>query len=113
MRRTILTIICTIVLANGWAQSPFLRDDAGSWVLVDSDEFEGDTVDWSRWQSEDPRTIKHATYRGPENALVRDGELRLYVTKQSKNGSEWMAASIYLTEPLEYNSYVECRFKST
>lgn len=113
MRRTILTIICTIVLANGWAQSPFLRDDARSWVLVDSDEFEGDTVDWSRWQSEDPRTIKHATYRGPENALVRDGELRLYVTKQSKNGSEWMAASIYLTEPLEYNSYVECRFKST
>lgn len=91
----------------------FFRGGYSSWQLVFVDEFEGDSLDKSVWMSEEPSAIKHKTYRGYENAKVEDGELRLYVTKESRNGSEWCAASVFTKEVLVPNSYVECRFRAT
>lgn len=96
-----------------YSQTPYIKDDNRNWKMIFSDEFEGNNVDWAVWESEDPQVIKHETYRGRENAKVENGELRLYVTKDSRNGSVWSAASIYTRKVLKRNSYVECKFKST
>lgn len=95
------------------AQEPFILKTDELWEMVYSDEFNGDALDWHEWESENPDNIKRNTYRGKENVSVEHGELRLNVTKESRKGSIWSAASIFLKKPLEHNSYIECRFRTT
>lgn len=92
--------------------SPYIQDCKDPWVLIWSDEFDGDNLNWNDWKTENPDKLKHDTYRGKENVKVSDGELKLYITKESRNGSTWCAASVYLAKPLPRDTYVECRFRS-
>lgn len=89
-----------------------------SLVLVFNDEFDGTSLNWKYWGSEAyGSNLKNETSRGPENAKVEDGELRLYVKKETNTyGNKttyWTSAYIYLKEALEPNSYIETRFKPT
>jgi len=95
------------------AQKPTINDTDKEWVMTFEDNFDGNDLDWNVWVSDDSKYLKNETHRDKYCVKVQDGELRLYVKKESHNGSKWRAASIFMNEVLENNSYVECRFKST
>lgn len=85
-------------------------------VLVFADEFEGSALDATVWTSTAYNDgLKRETARGPDNLEVRDGQLLLHVRKEARPAgrrtSTWTAGFVYLSEPLENNSYVEARFK--
>ena len=93
---------------------PALIAPEEAYRLVDHDEFDGATLDWHAWNHESTSVDrKKGIYRGPENVKVENGELHLMVTKNSRLGSVWSAASIYRVKPIENGAYVECRFKPT
>lgn len=95
------------------AQKPTINSTDKEWVMTFEDNFDGNDLDWNIWTSDDSKYLKNETHRDKYCVKVLDSELRLYVKKESHNGSKWRAASIFMSEVLENNSYVECRFKST
>lgn len=112
-RYGILLVLCGLCVWNMRAQQkPLLKNDSvGQWSLVFEEEFEGNSVDWNLWRNEYLPGLKHGSYSQPQNAEVKDGELRLYIRKESVNGSTWTAASIFLAEPIKPYTYIECRMK--
>lgn len=96
------------------AEKPYLKNDSiANWELVFADEFDGDAVNWNIWNDEHLPGLKHGAYSQPQNAKVEEGELRLYLRKESVQGSTWTSASIFLKEPIKPYSYVECKVKPT
>ncbi len=90
--------------------------DPEKYELVFNDEFEGKTLDWTVWDSED--TIKTSasgqkTFRSKANIEVADGLLKLMVKKESINGSEWTAAFVWLRKVFGPNTYYESKFLNT
>ncbi len=99
--------------ADNAAPSQNAKDiNLADYQLIFADEFEGNTLNWDKWLSDKPTNIKRATSRGPEAVEVKDGELRMNIRKVDRGKVQWLACYVYLKEPLENNSYVECRFKS-
>jgi len=97
-----------------FAQKPLLKNDSiRNWEMVFEDEFNGNSVNWNIWSDEYLPGLKHGSYSQPQNATVAEGELRLYIRKESVKGSTWTAASIYLKEPIKPYSYIECKVKPT
>lgn len=81
--------------------------------LIFSDEFNGKRMDWSVWEADDVRNVKHETSRGREAVSVENGELRLNLKRVNRPGNvRWIAGYVYMREPLEHNVYIETRFKS-
>ena len=113
-RYGILLVLCGLCVWNMRAQQkPLLKNDSvGQWSLVFEEEFEGNSVDWNLWRNEYLPGLKHGSYSQPQNAEVKDGELRLYIRKESVNGSTWTAASIFLAEPIKPYTYIECRLET-
>lgn len=87
--------------------------DLNDFSLVFSDEFDGSKMDWSLWEADNVKNVKHETSRGREAVSVENGELRLNVKRVNRPGKvKWIAGYVYLREPLEHNVYIETRFKS-
>lgn len=87
--------------------------DLSGYDLIFADEFNGNSLDWSVWESSNPSEIKNETSRGRETVEVGDGLLRLNVRKSKKNkNAKWESCYVYMRKPLEHNVYLECRFKS-
>lgn len=86
-------------------------------VLVFEDNFEGESLDWDIWGSEQYEDgLKRETARGPDNIEVADGRLRLHVRKEARDigggrMSEWTAGFVYVKEPVPYNTYLEARLR--
>lgn len=115
MKKTlfIIMLILTVVTVTS-ATKPVLKNDSvQNWELVFEDEFNGNAVDWRNWSDEYLPGLKHGSYSQPANAEVAEGELRLYIRKESVKGSTWTAASIFLNEPIKPYTYVECKMKPT
>lgn len=111
-----MAFIFFILLFSGGsllAQKPLINDASHDWVMTFEDNFDGTELDWDTWSSDDSKYLKNETYRDKYCVEVRGGELLLHVKKESFKNSVWRAASLFMNEPLENNSYVECRFKST
>lgn len=84
--------------------------------LVFQDEFNGSSMDWSVWDSDDAlRTSASGqlSYRGKENIVVADGLMKLMVKQESINGSEWTAGFVWLKETYGANTYYETRMSNT
>ena len=113
MKRSLLIIMLILSAASAIsAVKPLLKNDSiQHWELVFEDEFNGNAVDWKNWSDEYLPGLKHGSYSQPANAEVADGELRLYIRKESVKGSTWTAASIFLNEPIKPYTYVECKMK--
>jgi hypothetical protein len=84
--------------------------------LIFADDFDGAALDKSVWESAAyEQVLKHETARGPGNLEVKDGELRLYVRKETrqvgKQTVKWTAGSVYTRKPVENNVFIEARFK--
>lgn len=87
--------------------------DLSGYDLIFADEFDGNSIDWSVWESSSASEIKNETSRGKETVEVSDGLLRLNVRKAKKNrNAKWESCYVYMRKPLEHNVYLECRFKS-
>lgn len=115
MKKIYFIIVLFIISAsNIFAQKPLLKNDSiRDWEVVFEDEFNGNSVDWKNWSDEYLPGLKHGSYSQPANAEVIDGELRLYIRRESVKGSTWTAASIFLNEPIKPYTYVECKMKPT
>ena len=87
------------------------------WVLTFNDEFLGDTLNWAVWDSEVGGGSHTLSSRWPENAVVKDGNLRLEVRKEKKEGfsNEWTAASVWVRPEVfaQSKGYWEARYKYT
>lgn len=115
MKKSLLILIMILSVASAIsAVKPLLKNDSvQNWELVFEDEFNGNAVDWRNWSDEYLPGLKHGSYSQPANAEVAEGELRLYIRKESVKGSTWTAASIFLNEPIKPYTYVECKMKPT
>ncbi len=94
-----------------WAGPPTDEE----WVLTFNDEFFGDSVDWSVWQSANGPEGHILSSRWPENAVVKDGAVHLEVRKESRGGQDWTAGSIS-GRPNVFSQaygYWEARYKFT
>lgn len=110
--KLLILSLFTVFIFQIEAQKPFLKvDSIRDWQLVFEDEFNGSSVDWRQWKDEYLPGLKHGSYSQPANAVVVDGELRLYIRKESVLGSVWTSASIFLKEPIKPYTYIECKLK--
>jgi len=85
------------------------------WVMTFSDEFFGDSLDWTIWDSEVGGGSHTLSSRWPENAVVKDGNLRLEIRKEKKAGfdNEWTAASVWVRPEVfrQSQGFWEARYK--
>lgn len=85
------------------------------WVMTFSDEFFGDSLNWEIWDSEVGGGSHTLSSRWPENAVVKDGNLRLEIRKEKKEGydNEWTAASVWVRPEVfrQTNGFWEARYK--
>jgi beta-glucanase (GH16 family) len=82
----------------------------GQWRLTFSEDFNGNTVDWSVWQSDEGRLAILST-RWPDNVSVSGGLLHLTVRKEKRGGADWTAASIRARHFHQRYGYWEARFR--
>ena len=86
-------------------------DPKAGLTLVWADEFDyPDSQLDENWNSENgsPRHIICSRWR--ENAVVKDGTLRLMNKKENRGGKEWTSASISTKKRFQYG-YFECRYR--
>ncbi|NQU44659.1 family 16 glycosylhydrolase [bacterium] len=81
------------------------------WQLTFSDEFDGQEMDWSKWESDEK--IRNIEGRWPENNVVRGGVLRQLTKKEDppRGGKEWSTAHIWTRDFTQQYGYFECRMK--
>jgi beta-glucanase (GH16 family) len=77
------------------------------YALVWSDEFDGGTLDASKWTC---RTDSKNLTQKPENVVVKDGLLRLTLKKEAAGGKNYSGAGI-ISLPAFKHGYYEARIK--
>lgn len=90
-------------------------------VLVFADEFDGDTLDSSLWQSQAYEDgIKHGVARGPGNVDVSGGNLRLHIRREDRTftvkgqpvRAKWTAGYLFTKRDFGPDTYFEARIRS-
>ena len=104
-------ILCEFAEQFVWAGPPVESDE--EWVLTFQDEFQGDSLNWHIWRSEDHKPGHIASSRHPENVEVSEGSLKLISKAEEKNGAVETAASIWVDAEIFQQSYGywEARYK--
>ncbi|HEY0946871.1 MAG TPA: hypothetical protein VGD81_16440 [Opitutaceae bacterium] len=118
-RLMLVTLACGLGGARTIAEpvpQPSAKPYGEELELVFADEFDGDRLDPAVWTSQAyEKGLSRGTARGPDNAEVRDGELRLHVRKEARvagrRTSEWTAGYVYSRDTVEPNVFLEARFK--
>lgn len=92
---------------------PVLPNSA-DYQMVFQDEFEGSSLDWNVWDSDD--AIKTSASgqtvgRWKDNTVVVDGLLKLMVYKGNRTDSQWTAGYVWVKELFGPNTYYESRFR--
>jgi len=104
-----LPIICFLLLVSPVFSAD--SDPKSGRTLVWSDEFDGpDSRLDENWNAQNGPSGHILCSRWRENAVVKDGTLRLMNRKESRGGQEWTSASIW-TKKLFLYGYFECRYK--
>ena len=93
-----------------WAGPPTDEE----WVLTFSDEFNGNSVDWSVWMSQ-ANTPSSGISRWPENVIVKDGAVHLEIQKRDDIPRGWTSGNIWVRPEVFRQSYGywEARYKIT
>ncbi|NQU43586.1 glycoside hydrolase family 16 protein [bacterium] len=83
------------------------------WELAFQDEFDGESLNWDVWESQNGPSGHILSSRWPENAEVRDGTLRLITRKEQKGGQDWTSASVWVKRDvfMQAFGYWECRYR--
>ncbi len=97
--------------AQSAAPAPLLAGDTSGWRLVWRDEFDyPDAKLDERWVSQNGPSGHILSSRWRENAVVKDGTLRLINKKEKRGGQEWTSGNIWTKERFTYG-YFECRYR--
>ena len=78
------------------------------YVLLWSDEFDGNTLDVSKWTCR--ADSKNLSTQKPENVVVKDGLLRLTLKKETASGKNYTGAGIISLAAFKH-AYYEARIK--
>ena len=98
-------------LAVGPAPGSLLPGQSDTWQLVWRDEFDyGNAELDERWVSQNAPSTHILSSRWRENAVVKDGTLRLLNKKEKRGGQEWTSGNIWTKEHFTYG-YFECRYR--
>lgn len=83
-----------------------------TWELTFQDEFNGSSVDWKVWESENGPRVK-LEGRWPENNLVKDGILYQLTKKENppRGGRSWSTAHIWTRAFAQQYGYFEVRMR--
>lgn len=105
---TLSLIFASIACA---APGSMLPGGASKWKLAWSEEFDGpDAKLDERWNSQNGPSGHILCSRWRENAVVKDGMLRLVNKKEKRGGQDWTSGSILTKEKFLYG-YFECRYR--
>ncbi|NDW08725.1 T9SS type A sorting domain-containing protein [Dysgonomonas sp. 520] len=98
------------------AQTPVHPPAMGNWIVSFADEFNQDALNLDIWN------VEHGNYntlgdskRDSANVKVEDGELRIYMLKQTDENAprqRWTCGYIYTKEMFGRNVYIEARMKA-
>lgn len=113
----IALISCALVgiaLATPLTAQPapsLLPGGAEPWKLFWSDEFDyPDARLEEKWQSQNSASTHILSSRWRENALVKDGTLKLINRKESRGGNDWTSGNVWTKQHFQYG-YFECRYR--
>ncbi|MFT3739245.1 MAG: RICIN domain-containing protein [Breznakibacter sp.] len=104
MKKVFLTAIGFLICFLPWAQPT-----GGGWTLVFEDNFDGTSLDLSKWNYHYRwgRTHNHQGYSQEANVVVSDGTLKLVCTPTANNAAlAWPKASQGGTMPANFNTGV-------
>ena len=91
--------------------SGMLPDGDNKWQMVWNDEFDYEDKDLDKkWDSQNARSGHILCSRWRENAVVKDGTLKLVNRKENRGGQEWTSGNIWTREKFLYG-YYECRYR--
>ncbi|MDR1810278.1 MAG: hypothetical protein LBR34_07740 [Prevotella sp.] len=113
-----VALLSSPIAGRGQANSPAPTSipSPEDYQLVFQDEFEGNALDWSVWESADKISSSasgEVVGRWKENTVLANGLLKLMNYKGNRADSEWTAASVWVKEKFGPNTYYEARFKVT
>jgi beta-glucanase (GH16 family) len=94
------------------AATPFLPPAAAAaWQLAWEDGFDYPDAELDqRWVSQNGPSGHILSSRWRENAVVRDGTLRLVNRKQERGGQSWTSGNVWTKRQFQYG-YFECRYR--
>lgn len=77
------------------------------------DEFEGDSLNWNLWESQNAYYKHIVSSRWKENVAVSNGQLHLVVKKESRGGADWTSGCVWVKKSnfQQTYGYWECRFR--
>ncbi|PWE00312.1 CBM96 family carbohydrate-binding protein [Marinilabilia rubra] len=117
IRVVVLMFLSVICLAGKMkAQTNPNIPNSDDFQLVFQDEFNGSSMDWTVWDSEDgvkTSASGEVVHRDKQNIVVEDGLMKILVKQESVNGSDWTAGFVWLREVYGANSYYEARISNT
>lgn len=90
-------IILSLILSSVcFAQSDIAVGKRAGWYLVWHDEFEGSTLDTSKWRAEDAALTKNneLQYYTPEDVFIKDGMLVLRSQARSMGGRQYTSGLV-------------------
>jgi len=91
--------------------SSLLPGGAEKWQLSWRDEFDyPDAQLEETWQSQNSSSTHILSSRWRENALVKDGTLKLINRKESRGGNDWTSGNVWTKQHFQYG-YFECRYR--
>lgn len=95
-----------------WAGPPNTGDfENAEWTKTFYDEFDGDTVDWTKWSNNDGGVPGHIrSSRWPDNSKVENGLLTLYHFKEKRVGWDYSVGGLTSTYHQKWG-YFEARMK--
>lgn len=83
---------------------------SSKWRISFDEEFNGTSVDWSIWNSDNGQ-LRGLSTRWPENASVSNGILHMTVREEDRGGAHWTAASLSTKNFRQQYGYWEARFR--
>ncbi|MFR9580105.1 MAG: family 16 glycosylhydrolase [Rikenellaceae bacterium] len=113
MKRTIIILSLAVMatLSVKAQDDPKKYLPEGKWSLVWSDEFDYEDKELDKkWESQNGPSGHIECSRWRENAVVKDGTLRLVNRKENRGGQNWTSGSIWTKEQFQYG-YFECRYR--
>ena len=80
------------------------------WRLTFDDEFNGNSVNWNLWGSDNGQ-LRGLSTRWPENAVVSNGVLHMVVKQEQRGAGSWTAANLWTKNFRQTYGYWEARFR--
>lgn len=94
--RIMIGSACLIVWGPGPVAAEAPQELPGGWRLIWNDEFDGDSLDLSKWTPEDAALVKNneKQYYSPEQVSVSDGMLTLTSIRKERGGRPYLSGLV-------------------